>query len=319
MAKRSSSTGASSSAKLRFFELVPAGTRFDFVGMRPYAIVISGVLVLAAVALWVVRGGPNYGIDFVGGTMVHLRFRDGGGAAKVRDLLGAAGYADAELQDLGGGQHEFLVRLAGGGTGGGDVAKEVVAALARESGPEAFEVLRSEMVGPKVGKQLRRKAILAVLASTLMMGIYLAVRFRSLPLVGLGAAVALAHDVAVSLGALLLLNYEFDLSVVAALLTVIGFSVNDTVIVSDRIRENVRKMRRETLATIANQSINETLSRTVITTGTAIFVILALYILGGTVIHGFAFTLLVGFLVGTYSSIFVAIPVVLLFQRHVRA
>ena len=153
---------------------------------------------------------------------------------------------------------------------------------------------------------------LAVLAATLMMGVYIWIRFEWR--FGVGAGVALVHDVAVVIAALVVRNYEFDLTIVAALLTVVGFSVNDTVIVSDRIRENMRKDRRSMLATIVNRSINETLSRTVLTTGTGLFVILALYLLGGHVIHGFAFTLLVGFLVGTYSSIFIASPVVLFFE-----
>jgi preprotein translocase subunit SecF len=179
-------------------------------------------------------------------------------------------------------------------------------------GAESFEVLRTEMVGPKVGKDLRRKAILAVIASTIVMGVYVAFRFQ--PRFGVGAAVALVHDVAVTVGWLLLFKYEFDLSVVAALLTIVGFSVNDTVIISDRVRENMRKMRRESLATIVNLSINETLSRTILTTGTAIMVILALYLLGGSVIHGFAFALLVGFVSGVYSTVFVAAPLVLFFE-----
>jgi preprotein translocase subunit SecF len=172
------------------------------------------------------------------------------------------------------------------------------------------------MVGPKVGGDLRRKAMFAVVASTIMMGIYLAFRFQ--PRFGVAAAVALTHDVAITIGGLLLFNYEFDLSVVAALLTVIGFSVNDTVIVFDRIRENQRRMRRQSLEAIANSSINETLSRTIITNGTAIFTVVALFLFGGSVIHTFAFALLVGFVVGTYSSIFVATPVVLMFREPAR-
>jgi preprotein translocase subunit SecF len=262
--------------------------------------------------LWFARGGPNYGIDFAGGTMLHLRFNQDTTASEVRQVLAGGGFDEVQLQDFGGQGSEFLLRIPGIGDVQNVVAREATDALRNSMGAESFDVVRSERVGPKVGKDLRRKAILAVIASTIMMGVYLTVRFQWR--FGVGAAVALAHDVALTLGALLLFDYEFNLPLVAGLLTVIGFSVNDTVIVSDRIRENMRKMRRETLATIANRSINETLSRTVLTTGTAIFVILALYLLGGSVIHGFAFTLLVGFLVGTYSSIFVATPVVLLFE-----
>ncbi len=297
----------------RFVELVPAGTQFDFIRLGPAAMTFSGILVLATVVLWVARGGPNYGIDFAGGTMLHLRFGEVRSPLEVRALLAQAGRAEAELQDLGGRSgrsDEFLIRLTGGGTSEEDVAADTVAALRAAAGEGGFEVLRSETVGPKVGKDLRRRAMLAVLASTLLMGIYITFRFQLR--FGVGAAVALAHDVAVTVGALLLFGYEFDLSIVAALLTVVGFSVNDTVIISDRIRENMHKMRRASLAEIANRSINETLSRTIITTGTALFVIVALFLVGGTVIHGFAFALLVGFTAGVYSTVFVATPLVLL-------
>ena len=153
--------------------------------------------------------------------------------------------------------------------------------------------------------------------ATVMMGAYIWLRFEWR--FGVGAAVALLHDVLITIGALSLFNYEFDLTIVAALLTIVGFSVNDTVIVSDRIRENMRKDRRAPLATIINRSINETLSRTMLTTGTAILVVLALFFLGGNVIHGFAFTLLVGFIVGTYSSIYIASPIVLFFESAAEA
>jgi preprotein translocase subunit SecF len=194
-----------------------------------------------------------------------------------------------------------------------DIATKVQQGLVSKFGDQAFEVRRIEAVGPKVGRDLQRKAILAIAFSALVMGIYVAIRFE--PRFGIGAAVALFHDVLITIGALSLMNMEFDLTVVAALLTVVGFSVNDTVIVCDRIRENMRKMRREGLLNIINRSINDTLSRTIITNGTAILVVLVLYFLGGEVIHGFAFTLLVGFIIGTYSSIYVASPIVLLWEK----
>lgn len=300
----------------RFTEIISQGTRFDFIRLSPYAIAVSVVLLLATGVLWIAKGGPHYGIDFVGGTMLHLRFGKDSRAADVRNLLEKAGQGTAELQDLGGEGGEFLVRLAGGGDRDEDLGGHVIAALREAAGNEKFEVLRTEMVGPKVGKDLRRKAILAVIASTVMMGIYLTIRFELR--YGIGAAVALAHDVAITVGALLLFDYEFDLSIVAALLTITGFSVNDTVVICDRIRENYRKMRRETFATVANLSINETLSRTIITTGTALLVIVALYALGGSVIHGFAFALLVGFVAGVYSTVFIVTPVVLLFEGRRR-
>jgi preprotein translocase subunit SecF len=178
-------------------------------------------------------------------------------------------------------------------------------------------VLRVESVGPRVGKDLRQRAVLAVLAATVVMGIYIAVRFE--PRFGVGAAVALLHDVMVAVTALSLTRMEFDLTTVAALLTIVGYSVNDTVIVSDRIRENMRKNRREPLASVMNRSINETLSRTILTGGTVLLVVLALFFLGGEIIHGFAFTLLVGVIVGTYSSIYIASPIVLYMDLKPRA
>ena len=170
-----------------------------------------------------------------------------------------------------------------------------------------------ESVGPKVGKELRERGAWSVIAATIMMGFYIWFRFQLR--FGLGAVVALIHDVLVTIGALMLAHYEFDLTIIAALLTIVGFSVNDTVIVCDRIRENMRKIRRENLESIINMSINETLSRTIITTGTAIMVLIALFALGGGVIRPFAFALIVGFFSGVYSTIFIASPVILLWEK----
>jgi preprotein translocase subunit SecF len=218
------------------------------------------------------------------------------------------------VQDVGQGATEFQIRVLGAEQGGSTAVSDAIKnGLKEKFGEGTYDVLRVETVGPKVGKDLWRDATLAVLFATLVMGAYIAVRFDWR--FGIGAAVALIHDVLMTLGALSLFNMEFDLSTVAALLTVVGYSVHDTVIVSDRIRENMRKMRRESLATIMNLSINETLSRTLITSGTAILVTAALFVLGGSVIHSFAFALLVGFVVGTYSSIYVASPIVLYLER----
>jgi preprotein translocase subunit SecF len=304
-----STAGGKTAVQQRFTTIVPEGTAIDFVNLMKIAVPLSTLAVLAVAVLWVYRGGPNYGIDFAGGTMLHVRFTESRSPGDVRELLAGAGRADAEILEVAGGANEFFFRLPSGDTPNENAAGVTVAALKQSLGETSFEVLRSEMVGPKVGRDLRRKALWAVLASTIVMGIYVALRFELA--FGIGAAVALVHDVAVSLGGLLLLNYEFDLSVVAALLTVVGFSVNDTVIVSDRIRENMHKMRHASLVEIANRSINETLSRTIITSGTALFVIIALFLLGGSVIHGFAFTLLVGFTAGVYSTVFVATQIVL--------
>ena len=294
----------------RFFELIPPGLRIDFVGLRFKMLIASWTLILIGLVSIYLHGGLNYGIDFAGGTMVHVRFAAATPIADMRAALSRPELREVVVQDVGQGGKEFQIRVLGAAEGGSTgVADAIKAGLREKFGEGTYDVLRVETVGPKVGKDLWRDATLAVLAATLVMATYIALRFEIR--FGIGAAVALMHDVLITLGALSIANMEFDLTTVAALLTVVGYSVHDTVIVSDRIRENMRKMRRETLATIMNLSINETLSRTLITSGTAILVTAALFVLGGTVIHSFAFALLVGFIVGTYSSIYVASPIVL--------
>jgi preprotein translocase subunit SecF len=293
-------------------ELIKPGINIDFVGRRKLWMGISAVTTLLSIAILVARGGPNYGIDFTGGVMMHLRFKEAKGASDVRGALGTIDLAVSDIQDFGAGGTEFLVRLPLQASEVKDASEKVSGALRGKFGQDSFEVLRVEVVGPRVGAELRERALLAVFFSTIMMAIYIWFRFEWR--FAIGAGVALIHDVILAMGALALLNYEFDLSTVAALLTIVGFSVNDTVIVSDRIRENMRKNRRDSLAAIINRSINETLSRTVLTTGTAILVILSLFFLGGNVIHSFAFALLVGFTVGTYSSVYIASPLVLAFE-----
>ncbi len=294
----------------RFFELLPPNLDIDFVGMRFKMLLASwAIIAIGLLSIWF-KGGLNYGIDFAGGTMVHVRFDQATTAGDVRGALSNAALREVVVQDVGKEGKEFQVRVLGAEHGGSaTVADAIKAGLKEKFGEGSYDVLRVETVGPKVGRDLWRDAILAVLVATLIMGAYIAARFEVR--FGIGAAVALVHDVLMTLGALSLANMEFDLTTVAALLTVVGYSVHDTVIVSDRIRENMRKMRRETLARIINLSINETLSRTLITSGTAILVTAALFVLGGSVIHSFAFALLVGFIVGTYSSIYVASPIVL--------
>ena len=291
-------------------QLIKPDTKIDFVGNRKYAFVFSGVLIALSLAL-LLGAGPKYGIDFAGGTLLHVRFQDAGEIGAIRNALGDLG-ADVSVQEFGATKGEYLLRVPQVESDAGKMGDRITQAL-RKSFGSAFEVLRTETVGPRVGSELRQKAVLAVLFATIMMGAYIWVRFELR--FGLGAAIALLHDVIVTAGALVLFGYEFDLTIVAALLTVVGFSVNDTVIVSDRIRENMRRSRRQTLPLVINASINETLSRTILTTGTALLVLVALYFLGGNVIHGFAFALLVGFTIGTYSSIFVASPVVLSLDR----
>ncbi len=294
-------------------EIIKPGTKIDFVRLRGWTFAFSAALIAISVLSLVLQGGPNYGVDFAGGTLLHLRFRQPVKVGEIRSVFKGTKFDTVVVQDFGGAEGEYLLRLPQTDEALQGISESVVGPLRAKFGADAFKLLRTESVGPRVGKVLRQKAILAVTFATIMMGIYIAVRFQWR--FGLGAAVALAHDVIITVGALSVARMEFDLTVVAALLTVVGFSVNDTVIISDRIRENMRKLRRQPMAGIVNISINETLSRTILTTGTALLVLVALFVLGGGVIHGFAYTLIVGFTIGTYSSIFIASPVVLFFER----
>ncbi|MDX2169430.1 MAG: protein translocase subunit SecF, partial [Deltaproteobacteria bacterium] len=240
-------------------EIISPHTKFDFVGLRGKAVVISLILSALCLALLFVRG-PKMGIDFAGGSLVQVRFKASTQADALRDTLGAAGFEAIDIQDLGRDQTEFLIRVPMTAEDTESRTKKVVSTLGDKFGADQVEVLRVETVGPRVGEALRGKAALAVLMSTLMMGIYIWLRFEWR--YGVGAVVALLHDVIIAIGAMILFGYEFDLTTVAALLTVVGFSVNDTVIISDRIRENRGKDRRAPLAEVINRSVNETLSRT---------------------------------------------------------
>lgn len=292
-------------------ELIRNDAKIDFFKLRPYAFAFSGILIVAGLLLLVVRGGPNYGIDFTGGIMLHVSVDPAVPISQVRtavDHVAPTG-GGASVQDFGTTPGEYLLRLAAANPDtAADEAERFTQALTGELKDKKFEVLRTEVVGPRVGSELRQKAILSVLLSTLMMGLYIAFRFDLR--FGAGAAIALLHDVMITVGVLSLTNTEIDLTIVAALLTVVGYSVNDTVIVSDRIRENLSHPGRETLRETINRSINETLSRTILTSTTALLVCFSLFTFGGAVIHGFALTLIAGIVIGTYSSIFIASPIV---------
>lgn len=294
-------------------EIIKPGTNIPFTRYRKVAVVLSTVLNLAVLIFLLVKG-PQLGVDFGGGTLVHLKFQQKMSIPEIRQALSRLDVGESVIQDFGQDGNEFLVRLEKSSFQLGALSEKIRQGLSQAFGAKAFEVRRVESVGPKVGADLRQRGIWSVIASTIMMGIYVAFRFEFR--FGLGAVIALIHDVLVTVGALMLAQYEFDLTIVAALLTIVGFSVNDTVVVCDRIRENVRKNPREKLEAVINRSINETLSRTILTTGTALMVLFALFFLGGAVIRPFAFSLLVGFLSGVYSTIFIASPVILFWERR---
>jgi preprotein translocase subunit SecF len=297
-------------------ELIKPGTKIPFTQYRHIAVALSS-LVNVAVLVFLLIHGPKLGVDFAGGTLVQLKLQDAVAIPDVRSALGSLASGDTVIQDFGQpGANEFLVRMEKTSVEIGTLGEQIRANLSKRFGEKGFEIRRIESVGPKVGAELRQKAMWSVMGATVMMGVYIWLRFELR--FGLGAIVSLIHDALVTIGALMLAHYEFDLTIVAALLTIVGYSVNDTVIVCDRVRENMRKIKRESLESIINTSINETLSRTIITVSTAIMVLVALFFLGGAVIRPFAFALLIGFSSGVYSTIFIASPVILLWEKKTR-
>ena len=280
----------------------------DFMGKRRIAQVFSLVLISMAVGSLLVRG-LSLGIDFTGGTLIEVGYSEPANLESVRTALVESGYGDGSVQQFGT-PRDILIRL--GISDDGDSARlsnEVFAALSKAADGEV-ELRRVEFVGPQVGDELAEDGALAVLVALIAILIYVAMRFEWR--FAVGSVIALVHDVLIVVGLFALLQIEFDLPVLAAVLAVIGYSLNDTIVVFDRIRENFRKMRKGEPVDIVNRSLNETLSRTLVTSLTTVLVLLALFFLGGEIIHGFAFALLIGVLIGTYSSIYVASTSVLM-------
>ena len=295
-------------------ELIKPNSNINFVGRIRPALIFSLVLIAISLFSLLVKGGPRYGIDFEGGTLVQIKFFKTVDIGEVRGALDSLAIEGLSVQEFGDRkEQEYLVTMKKT-TGELEGLSEIVKnALTTTFGADDLEVRRVEMVGPKVGDDLRRKGMLAVFFSILGMLAYIWWRFELR--FGIGAIFCLVHDVIITLGALSLTNKPIDLPIIAALLTVVGYSVNDTIIISDRIRENMKKMSRGRLNDIVNKSINQTLSRTCITAGTTLMVVVALFFLGGEVIHDFAFTLLVGICAGTYSSIFIASPLLIVWEK----
>ncbi len=277
-------------------------TRFDFMGKRRLAAVVSIVLIVIAIGSLFARG-LNLGIDFTGGTLVEISTSEAADLDAVREVMSKAGFPEAIVQYFGS-AHEVLIRLAPReGLSSADISTQVLEALEKFY-PGEVEMRRIEFVGPQVGDELTEDGGLAMLYALLGILIYVTMRFEKR--FAAGSVIALVHDVIITIGIFSLFQLEFDLSVLAAILAVIGYSLNDTIVVFDRIRENFRKMRKGTPEEILNVSINQTLSRTVITSTTTLLVLFSLFFLGGEIIHGFALALIIGVVVGTYSSIYIA-------------
>jgi len=340
-------------------EFIKPGINLDFIGKRKIAFVLSVVLIVSTIALLVIRQGPNYGVDFTGGILIQVKLDSERSPADIRDAIAPLQLQDSIIQEFGEkGQFEYLIRVNQTDAELDSLNENVNKALKVKFG-EGVDIRRVEMVGPKVGKDLRQKALFAIFYSILFIAIYISGRFElkwmmsivmalSLVIVvyivsslgvsvtwliiaalfvtiglcwmlrlkyALGAIIALIHDVTLTVGAFVITDREISLAIIAALLTIIGYSLNDTIVVFDRIRENLKRYRSKGMKEVINTSINETLSRTLLTSTTTLIVVGALFVLGGGVIHDFAFALLVGILVGTYSSVFVASPIVLVWEE----
>jgi preprotein translocase subunit SecF len=340
-------------------QIIKPDTNYNIIGLRKFAFVLSGILIFIGLASLVIKGGPKYGIDFAGGIVVQAKFQESVDVNEIKQALAPLKLPGLAVQRFGdAAANEYLMRTSQGDIKAEEVRNHVKEALTQGLDGKTFEIQRLEMVGPKVGADLRSKALEALFYAVLLIAIYISGRFEqrwmtagimaaglaagiyvlqllSLPMTylilaamvitvglcwylklnyALGAVVALIHDITITVGIFSLLDKDFDLTIVAALLTILGYSLNDTIIVFDRIRENLHAKTAKSLGDTINISINQTLSRTLLTSGTTLMVILALYFFGGGVIHDFAFALLIGVVVGTYSSIYVASPILLGFS-----
>ena len=292
------------------FELIK-NVNIDFLGKRKIAGMISGAVILAGLVSIVLHGGPLYSIDFEGGTEIQVLFTESTSVESVREALSDIGYGDAAIRSFGN-EDEFLIHVKTS-TKSEEQVNTIREALASIHGG-GYEIRRLETVGPKIGKELKGDMISAVLIAMAGIVIYISIRFQFM--YAIGALVALTHDVLITLGLFSLLNMEISLSVLAAFLFIVGYSLNDTIVVFDRVRENAKEKRHDSFLSVINLSLNQTLNRTVITSLTTLTVVLILLFFGGEVIKPFAFALTVGLVVGTYSSIFVAAPVVLAWDEN---
>ncbi len=298
---------------MRGLKLIPAGLDLQFIAKRMIFFVFSGLLVVMSVGLFTVKG-VNYGIDFKGGILIEVRTPDAADPGAMRLALSDLGLGEVALQEFGA-PTDVLIRVQRQ-EGGEKAQQAAVEAVKAALGPEV-EYRRTEFVGPKVSEELFWDGVMAVTFAILAILVYIWFRFEWQ--FGLGAVAALVHDVLSTIGLFSLLGLEFNLSTVAAILTIAGYSINDTVVVFDRVRENLRKFKTMPLTELFNRSINETLSRTVMTSVTTLLALLSLYLLGGEVLRGFSFAMIWGVLIGTYSSVCLAVPMLLYLDLGRRA
>jgi len=285
-------------------------TNIDFMGWKNISFTVSSLLILLGIVclIQISRGSANLGIDFVGGTTVQLSFKEKIPIDKARAALEQNGFGGATIQEVGESGNKILIKLRES-----EGTSDKIQTMFRQEFPNnAFEVVSIEEIGPVIGKALQRDALVAITVSIIAIILYIALRFEFK--FGVAAAIATMHDVLAVLGIFYILNKEINLLIVTALLTLAGYSLTDTVVVFDRIRENMKRSKRESLTKLVNSSINEVLSRTIITSLTVVLVLIPLVLFGGEVLHNFSIALLMGVIVGTYSSIFVASPILVVWQ-----
>lgn len=291
-------------------EFIKPGLKIDFVGKMKYAIIFSIILTIISITSVIIHGGLNLGIDFAGGSIIQVKFQKDISADQIRAALKSTSLENSIIQQFG--TNEFLIRTAESFHDQKLLTENVETPLTTAFNKD-YEIRRVEVVGSKVGMDFQRKAIFAVILSWLAMLFYIAWRFEFR--YGLGGIIALVHDVVIIIGTISILKMEFTINILAAIFFIIGYSINDTIVVLDRIRENVKLNPKQKLADTINLSINQTLSRTILTSFTVFLTVIALYIWGGPVIHDLAFSLLVGVVFGTYSSVFISCPIVLFFEN----
>ncbi len=286
--------------------------KVDWLGKRKIFLAISGAVMLLGLVSLVAKRSFNYGVDFKGGTIVQVRFKQKPDIEKIRQLLRENGAQDSQPQEIAG-RNDVLIEFQGAKEEDASAGRSVIINALNKGFPDQFEVLSAQSIGPKVGDDLKRQAVFATLYALGGILVYIAFRFEWI--YGAAAVFAVFHDTLVTLGLFSIFNREINLTVIAALLTLVGYSVNDTIVVFDRVRENLKIRRRDDLETIMNDSINQTLSRTILTSGLTFLTVLALFIFGGEIISHFAFAMVAGIIVGTYSSIAIAAPLVLVYSN----
>lgn len=294
---------------ISLLKYLPQDTRFDFVGKRAAALMVSGLLLLASLGSLAYQS-LNFGIDFAGGILIEVQTPEKADVGAIRDTLSGLNLGDIAVTTFGESGRDVTIRI--GEQEGGDEAQTAALDRVKDALGSGVEYRRVEVVGPKVGSELVRDGALAIGLSILAISAYIWLRFEWQ--FALGAMAALIHDVVTTVGIFSILQLSFDLTVVAALLTIAGYSINDTVVQYDRVRENLRRYKKMDLATLLNLSLNQVLSRTLLTSGTTLLAVLALFFFGGEVLRGFSFALIWGVVVGTYSSFYVAMPLLLYFD-----